>query len=306
MTAIRKKIWSAIWVSVLRRSDMPELPEVETIRQDLRAKLLGKKIRQVMVREKKSVRGKADVFVRRLVGDSFAEIDRVGKLMIFALDRQPLFLLVHLKMTGQLLYRHRGGLVAGGHSLTKGDGLEKAKHIRVEIVFSDGSCLVFNDLRKFGYLQIADAKELARIRAGYGIEPGRESFRLDEMKEIFARRKTNIKAVLLNQKLIAGIGNIYADEILFAARIHPTRAASSLKPEEVKRIFTESKKIIKKAIENRGTTFNNYVDSDGRKGGFYRFLRVYERVGEKCRRCGGVVKKMKLAGRGTHFCDCQE
>lgn len=285
---------------------MPELPEVETIRQDLRAKIIGLKIKNIEVRNQKSVRGETDVFCSVLKGNSIKEIDRIGKLLIFQLAKSGQYMLTHLKMTGQLIYSFRGGRVAGGHSLDKGDGLESSKHTHVIISFSDGSQLQFNDMRKFGYLQLVNSKELEKIKAGYGIEPGKENFSLADLKKVFANRKTNIKAVLLNQKLISGIGNIYADEILFAAKVKPTRIANSLSETEIKKIHKASLEIIKKAIKNRGTTFSNYRDADGQKGNFSRFLQVYERAGLKCLRCSGIIKKIKLAGRGTHFCDCQE
>lgn len=283
---------------------MPELPEVETIRQDLRQKLLGKPIMRVNISHQKSVRNPAGFFVKTLAGESFAEIDRIGKLLIFKLKRSGLYFLVHLKMTGQLIYVDGRTIVAGGHSQSRSIDLPN-KHTRAILEFKGGAKLFFNDLRKFGYLEIIDGAELAQRRRGYGLEPNTKDYSLAGLKEIFQRRRAPIKAVLLNQKLIAGIGNIYADEILFAAGVKPTRPADSLTDGEIKKIFLESQKILKLAIKYRGTTFNNYVDSAGRKGNFTAHLQVYGRTGQACRRCRGIIKKMKVAGRGTHYCECQ-
>lgn len=285
---------------------MPELPEVETIRRDLTSRLLNKKISKVEIGKKRIVKNQAGMFIKFLTGNKFKAIDRVGKLLIFHLQSSG-FLLVHLKMTGQLIYCHRGTFIAGGHSLPK-IGLELPnKYSHVIFSFANGDRLFFNDLRQFGYLEIVTPQQLEKVKARFGMEPLTANFKLTELAEILRKRSAPIKAVLLNQQLIAGIGNIYADEILFAARILPTRRASSLSDKEIKNIFLASKKILAMAIKHRGTTFNDYVDAQGNVGSFVKFLKVYGRSGKKCYRCGGVVKKIKMSGRGTHYCtDCQK
>jgi len=291
---------------------MPELPEVETIRRDLSA-LLGKKIISLKILSPKSASHTAAFFEKSLLGNKLIKIDRRGKLLILSMSN-GLFLLIHLKMTGQLIYQSKGVKVVGGHSLSSGNyeksvgGKLPNKHTRAIFNFSGGGELFFNDIRKFGYLKLVTKEELEKIlKNNYGPEPLSKEFTAEKLKQIFKTRKTNIKAVLLNQKLISGLGNIYVDEALYAAKIKPTRPANKVKPEEIVRLVKETDKLIKKAIEYRGTTFSNYVDSKGKKGNFSQYLKVYGRAGEKCLVCGNTIKKMKLAGRGTHYCqNCQK
>jgi formamidopyrimidine-DNA glycosylase len=288
---------------------MPELPEVETIRRDLAKRILNKEIKSVEALDKKL--GKAESFARILIGNEVFRADRVGKLLIFHL-KSGSFLLIHLKMTGQLIFRSGEKIFAGGHSLSGKSLIEEVggvlpnKHTRFIVSFAGGHKLFFNDLRRFGYVKIVDRGELEKIKGGYGIEPLSKAFTPDNLKNVLSGKR-NIKAVLLDQTKISGIGNIYADEILFAARVRPSRRADSLKPAELKNIFSAAARIIKKAIEQRGTTFSDYVDSSGRHGNFIRFLKVYGRKGEKCQVCSGAVKVLKIAGRSTHFCPkCQK
>ena len=293
---------------------MPELPEVETIKNDLKKRILGKKITGVEVRGGKVVGNKPADFTKILKGNSFHAIDRIGKLLIFELADRKNFLLIHLKMTGQLIYCNKGEVVAGGHETGgEGDkipGVGEAlpnKYTHLIFSFANGAKLFFNDLRKFGYAKIVGEKELEKIKGEYGIEPLTKDFTLKAFKEALGVRNAPIKAILLNQGLIAGIGNIYADEALFEARIRPSRRAGSLSDKETEALFKAVNNIIKKAIKYRGTTFSNYVDASGRKGNFTKLLKVYHREGEKCRRCGAVIKKAKVAGRGTRFCEkCQK
>jgi len=291
---------------------MPELPEVETIKGDLEKKILRKKISKIEVRDKKIIKNQLAGFKKILENNSFAGINRIGKLLIFSLSDKKNYLLIHLKMTGQLIYCLKDYCLGGGHSIEsdiKKQNLSgpNNKYTRIIFQFNDNSKLFFNDLRRFGYLKIADKKGREKIIEDYGIEPLTKSFIFEKFKNVLGRRKIAIKAVLMNQKLIAGIGNIYADEILFRAKIRPSRKVNTLSHDEIKRIFKFAKEIIKKAIKYRGTTFSNYVDSQGKKGNFTRFLRVYGREGKKCYRCNGIIVKKKLAGRGTHYCPkCQK
>ncbi|KKW43039.1 MAG: Formamidopyrimidine-DNA glycosylase [Candidatus Magasanikbacteria bacterium GW2011_GWA2_56_11] len=286
---------------------MPELPEVETIRRDLAERITGKKIAGVSVRHAKTVRGAPAVFSRRLVGRSVRAIHRVGKLLIFIFDVPDYQLLVHLKMTGQLIYRGQTALVAGGHFLS-GAVLElPGRHTRVVISFSDGAELFFNDMRLFGYMHLSDPETVDRVKKTYGIEPLTPDFTLERFQKIVRPRRTSIKAVLLRQNLIAGLGNIYADEACFRAGIRPDRPARGLTPEEIVRLHRACEHVIRLGIKHRGTTFNSFVDADGRSGGFLRLLRVYGRDGERCLGCKtALIKKIRTAGRGTHFCPvCQ-
>jgi len=197
----------------------------------------------------------------------------------------------------------------GGHSDQKIDFDLPGKFTKVVLEFADESKLFFNDMRVFGYMKIVDEKEKERIEREFGVEPVGEfeSYKVVKFIKLLEGRKTAIKTLLMNQKIIAGIGNIYADEICFCSKIKPARKVDSLKPLEIKQLFKCIPQVLKLAIANRGTTFNNYVDSAGNKGSHLNFLKVYGREGEKCRRCHqGVIKKTKMVGRGTHFCEeCQ-
>jgi len=288
---------------------MPELPEVETIRRDLVGSALRKKIKEVKILSAKTVSPSPKQFLSRLTGQSFVDIDRLGKLLIFSLSDQKHFLLIHLKMTGQLIYSGHNKLIAGGHSLKAGniEGKFPNKSTRAYFIFSDQSQLFFNDQRRFGYLKIVDANELDRIRQKYGIEPLTVNFTLKNFLEVIKGRTKNIKALLLDQSLVSGLGNIYVDESLFASGIRPSRRASSLTRSEIERLYSVIERLIKQAIKHRGTTFNNYRDAQGKKGNFVSKLQVYGRGKEKCLKCGGIIKKVKIAGRGTHYCPhCQK
>ena len=289
---------------------MPELPEVETIRRDLEKKIAGTKIKSIEILAAKSVHNKSSKFLKVLVGNNFKHIERRGKLLMFALNKteEYSYLLVHLKMTGQLIYRHKKQLLAGGHSQSAMDTQVPNKFTRVVFTFGDGGQLFFNDLRRFGYLKLVSKEEKEKIVINnFGIEPLTPDYILESFEKLFIKRQTNIKALLLNQKLISGIGNIYADEACFCAKVLPTRKVSGLSALEIKKLFKCVEEVLRVAITNRGTTFNNYVDSDGHTGSHINFLNVYGRDGEKCKKCKSIILKMKHAGRGTHYCPkCQK
>jgi len=285
---------------------MPELPEVETIRQDLRKKILHKKIKNVIVTQKARMNMNHPDFVKSLKNKEFVEIDRIGKLIIFVLSKN-IYLLVHLKMTGQLIYERGRQMIGGGHSDNQMPVNLPDKFTRATFEFADGGKLYFNDMRRFGYLKIVNEKELQIEKAKYGIEPLQTNFTLANFKQALQNRKTSIKAVLLNQKLIAGVGNIYADESCFIAGVKPSTRVNKLTSIQVKELYKAIEKIIKQAIEKRGTTFNHFRDSDGNKGNFVKYLKVYGRAGEKCKKCGSILKSLRVAGRGTVYCiNCQK
>lgn len=287
---------------------MPELPEVETIKNDLRAKILKKKIISLDLINENSLRLTND-FNKKIVNSFFVEISRKGKLLIFEINNRS-YLLVHLKMTGQLIYQeifrnNKKYLLGGGHGQTMDD--LPNKHTRIILSFADKSHLYFNDLRKFGYWQLVDARELQAILAKYGPEPMDKEFTKKYLQTIFKKTSRLVKAVLLDQALIAGIGNIYADEILFAAGVRPDRRAATLSEREIQAIWKYSKSIIKEAIKYRGTTFNNYRDGEGRIGNYVKKLKVYGRKNLNCVQCRRPIIKQKIAGRGTHYCEfCQK
>jgi formamidopyrimidine-DNA glycosylase len=294
---------------------MPELPEIETIKNDLKQKILNKKIKKIDLRLNKIVKSSKKEFVLILEGNKFTNIKRRGKLLIFDLSQKNKYLLIHLRMTGQLIYQKNKEVVAGGHS---NGGRDEAlprlyddlpnKHTHIIFHFSDKSQLFFNDLRRFGVAKIVDKKELEKTLNNFGVEPLSKNFSFRTFKDLIKNKKGNIKAFLLNQKYIAGIGNIYADEILFEAKILPSRKINLLNIEEIKKIYQAIKKILKKAVKYRGTTFYSYTDARGQKGNFTKFLKVYKREGKKCLRCKkGMIQKVKITGRGTRYCnECQK
>ncbi len=287
---------------------MPELPEVETVRQQLYKGIKGKKISKVTVLHDKSVRGEQG-FAKTLEGHTIKDIDRIGKLLIFSFCGAPdLFMLTHLKMTGQLFLVDKKGSrkAAGGHE-TNLDNLLPNRHTRAIIQFEDGTMLYFNDQRIFGYLTLTDKKGLAIARARFGPEPHSGSLDFDYFFNRLQRSGRNIKALLLDQTFVAGLGNIYVDEALFRARIHPARLANLITKPEARTLAREASSVLKEAIASGGTTFQSFKDSRGKKGNYFEKLKVFARQGKPCRRCGETIEKTRVAGRGTHFCpNCQK
>ncbi len=286
---------------------MPELPEVETIRRGLEKNIRNKKISKVAVINKKSIHGSLDNFIKILKGNFFSDFTRFGKLLVITLRDKNSFLLIHLKMTGQLIYSDGENIVAGGHKLADEDIKVPNKYTRAVISFQDKTNLYFNDLRKFGWLKIVDKQEKDKIKLKYGVEPLSKNFTFDYFKKITDNKRTSIKAMLLKQELIAGIGNIYADEVCFAAKVLPDRQANTLNAKELRNIYLIIKQILAKAVKYGGTTFRDFLDNSGQKGNYSNQLKVYGRAKQKCLRCNGVIMKKKVAGRGTCYCkNCQK
>lgn len=288
---------------------MPELPEVETVRLQLLHKVAGKTIVKVEVFNQKTT-GSNPKFKKLLTGKKIKSIDRVGKLMIFSFTNEPdLFLLGHLKMTGQFFFVDKKGKVkGGGHTLTAGDTkIFPGKHTRVGFYFTDGSVLYFNDMRKFGYTKLVDKSELEVVKTKYGPEPIDLAFDGEWFAEKLKQRKRSIKAVLLDQQFVAGLGNIYVDEALWQAKIKPDRLANTLTKKEAKDLAEASGRVMREAIAVGGTTFRDFAHTDGEQGNYSDYLEVFAREGEKCSRCKKLIEKTRVAGRGTHFCPgCQK
>jgi len=286
---------------------MPELPEVETIRRDLTDVIVGKKIKTITVKLRRLVKSDYRMFIKTLTGATITAIERRGKLLMFSFKQTDYTLLVHLKMTGQLIFVQNKHLIAGGHSYVSMDFNLPNKYSYIIFEFTNGGKLFFNDMRTFGYMKLATPVEVEQVLAGYGIEPLKPEFTLKNFRAVLGKRKTSIKAALLNQSLFSGFGNIYADETCFAARVLPQRIVASLTDDEIKKLHRAGNAAMKQAIRARGTTFNTYVDASGRRGNFVRFLKVFGRAGKRCVRCKkGIIQKGKCAGRGTHWCGvCQ-
>lgn len=286
---------------------MPELPEVETVRIQLRHKLKGRTISGVEVFHSKAVNHDEHI-EDTLVGKTVADIDRVGKLMIFSfVDQSDIFLLAHLKMTGQFFFVAEDGVSGGGHSMTDADMRELPnKHTRVAFYFTDGSVLHFNDMRLFGYVKLATAAEVGVAREKFGPEPISPSFDTDWFIEKLRKRKTPVKAALLDQKFVAGLGNIYVDEALYRAGVRPMRRADRVTKKEARLLAAAAGDVMNESIKVGGTTFQHFVDTGGENGNFTDYLKVFGQQGKACERCGEIIVKTRCAGRGTHYCPgCQ-
>lgn len=286
---------------------MPELPEVEMVRRQLEGKILGKEIADIEVRAWKSV-GNDRYFTKTLLGQTITNIDRKGKYLFFTLSGQDSYLLGHLKMTGRLIFQTPGGHkeYGGGHVLDHPPTDQPHAHTRIIFTFSDGSHLYFNDMRKFGYVKRATADEVAAQKSDLGVEPISEDYTKEEFADILSGRKTSIKAALLKQSDIAGLGNIYVDEACFRAKVRPERQAGELTEKEAEDLYTATRTVLEDSLEYGGTTFRDYADTNGEHGNFTDKLHVFDRDGEACDECGATIEKIRVAGRGTHFCpQCQ-
>jgi formamidopyrimidine-DNA glycosylase len=301
---------------------MPELPEVETIVRDLRKKIIGRKIksvwfdspRQIFLQKKmvgfKLVRApKLADFEKQIKGSKIIDIQRRAKniLIYFTNDKM---MLIHQKMTGHLLYGKWS--VAGGKlkPLLKGVMQEKVNNfIHFILYFDNGWQLALSDMRKFAKVIFGDKKEIENLKElrELGPEPLERDFDFKKFKQIIGGKIGKIKQVLMDPYIIAGIGNIYSDDVLWEAKIHPFQPAKTLKSSQLKRIFLAIKKILTQAIKLRGTSISDYRDIEGRKGYYVEKRRVYQREGEKCPRCQSVIKRVKMGGRSAHFCSkCQK
>ncbi|NTU98812.1 DNA-formamidopyrimidine glycosylase, partial [Candidatus Falkowbacteria bacterium] len=263
---------------------MPELPEVQTIVDDLSRYLPGLNVRSFKeLNPLASGNGRmcepsSIDFSKKIKGQKIISVSRRAKTLVFELENN--YLLVHLKMTGQLVYRSCAEkdceVVAGGHPIV-GVGQELPnKFTRGHFILSDGSDLFFNDVRRFGWLKLVSKEEYQKYEQELGIEPFSEEFTLAYFTRMLERKKSaTIKQAILEQKYLVGVGNIYADEALFEAKIKPHRQAGSLSAEEIKALWRIIPKLLAKAIKFRGTSFNDYRDAHGRKGNFVSQLKVY-------------------------------
>lgn len=278
---------------------MPELPEVETIRGQLEKVLTGKRIQKVGVSLPKMVKLFLTTFKKLVEGARIKCVLRRGKILIFTLSN-GWNILTHLKMTGRLIFRKKGEKLQP----------QDTKWNHLIYYFSDNSKLFHNDLRQFGYVKLVKADELANFfkKEKLGPEPMDKDFSFDDFSVIIRKRpRIKIKQFLLDQKNIAGIGNIYSDEILFFAGVNPLRKIEDLKEAEIKKIFQGIKKILPEALKFRGTSDSDYLDAFGEKGDYAPRLKVYGRQGQKCKKCNGIIKRIKINGRSAHFClKCQK
>ncbi|NMH67989.1 DNA-formamidopyrimidine glycosylase [Bacillus sp. RO3] len=273
---------------------MPELPEVETVRRTLEMLVVGKKIKDVSVFWPKMIKNPAetDEFVHSLRGQEILEMRRRGKFLIFYLN--DVALVSHLRMEGKY------------NVSDSQDPIEK--HTHVIFHFTDGTELRYRDVRKFGTMHVfKKGEELLHLPLlQLGPEPFQSGFTEDYLTNVLKKTERIVKATLLDQTVLVGLGNIYVDEALFRAGIHPDRKSKSLSRKEIKRLHQEIIDTLKEAVEMGGSTIRSYVNSQGQMGMFQQKLYVYSRKEEPCRNCGTPIEKKVSAGRGTHYCpSCQ-
>ncbi|MGR3741593.1 DNA-formamidopyrimidine glycosylase [Companilactobacillus sp. DQM5] len=273
---------------------MPEMPEVETVRKGLVQLVKNKTIHSIEIRYPNIIEGNTELFLEILSGAKLINIRRRAKFLIFDFDNEY-SMISHLRMEGKYQVR---------------DNVENFdKHVHVIFHFTDKTMLGYRDVRKFGRMKLVKTSELNKDKSlqKLGPEPLSDDFVFDNIYPRITKHKKNIKTVLLDQTVISGLGNIYVDEVLWMSKIHPETSAVMLTNSEIKKIINSSNKEIKTAIEAGGTTIRSYVDSRGKSGQFQLQLNVYGRQGEPCERCGVKIEKIKVGGRGTHFCpNCQK
>jgi len=282
---------------------MPELPEVETIKRGLSKELIGQKLSSVDVRVPKLFNG----FPEMIIGQRVLDIDRRAKILIWKLEKN--YVVMHLKMTGQLIYipNKNQNWVVGGHPDKAYVADLPHKYTHLIFQFDDGT-LYFNDLRKFGWVKVLNStEELEPLVAGLGPEYDWPEYTLEYLQSKLARRGgITIKQALLDQTLVAGVGNIYADEALFLSKIHPRRKVSDLSGKDVAALYKNIPKVFETSLSHGGTSSQHYRKHDGSKGNYLEFANVYKREGLPCKVCGTPIERIKIAGRSSHFCPkCQ-
>lgn len=270
---------------------MPELPEAETICRSLKPKIKGRIIREIRLLFPPPLKDTSEEALAEWKGAKIINIRRRGKMIILDNHRQA-SMLIHLKMTGQLF------LVSALEPVDK--------HTRLILSFDGNQQIRFRDPRKFGYIKIFKTSEEDKIEPLKDLGPEPLNLSLTNFIQLFRHSKGKIKPLLLRQNFIAGLGNIYSDEILYRSRINPERLASSLTQKELEKLYSAMIKILNLAIKYRGTSVRDYRDGQGETGEFQRHLQVYGREGKPCRRCHCIIVRKKIAGRSSYFCPtCQ-
>ena len=288
---------------------MPELPEVETVRRGLAELLPGRVVARVAVFDSPKSFPNAPADVEQfLYGARVTVVRRRAKVLMIDLDTQY-SLVIHLKMTGQLIFRGVQSF-AGGHPNDSLIGELPDRSTRVQVDFVDGSRLFFNDQRKFGWVKLLPTDEVKNLpfMQKVGPEPLDPQTRAEDFIQRIRRRQNSmIKPALLDQAVIAGVGNIYADEALWAAQIHPQTRVKNVSDQQLNTLFNELRHILQLSIDQGGSTDKNYVDAEGRKGNYLTFAHVFRREGQACHRHPDQeIIKLKVGGRGTHICPvCQ-
>lgn len=317
---------------------MPELPEVETVRRGLHELIIGRTVKKVVHDTPKSFPNAETDVGAFLIGASIVAVRRRAKVLLIDLSTEHT-LVIHLKMTGQLVFindarvgtsepasfrgrgedselisESSGGVnpslrFGAGHPNDSLIGELPDRSTRVTLTFTDGSHLYFNDQRKFGWMRLMPTIEVPNIdfMQKVGPEPLEADFTPDQFRERFKRRaKSPVKAAMLDQTVVAGVGNIYADESLWGAKLHPLTKVGDVSAAEFALLYTALRHVMNLAIEKGGSTDKNYVNAEGKRGSYMDFARVFRREGLPCPRCGTTIIKFRAAGRGTHICpQCQ-
>ena len=272
---------------------MPEIAEVETVRNTLKGRILNKKITDVKVHYKNMIESDIKEFASSLIGDSFIDIKRKGKWLIFETNNK--YLLSHLRMEGKFFIKDANEA--------------KGKHEHVTIYFEDNTTLRYEDTRKFGRMNLVKKEDLETTEsiAKQGFEPGDKNLTSSYLLDKFKNKRLPIKTVLLDQTIISGLGNIYVNEVMFYAKINPLKEAKNISKEECDLIVKGSDEIIREAIKMGGTTIKSYTSSLGVTGRFQQNLKVHKREGEACLVCGSIILNIKIGGRSTYYCpECQK
>ncbi|MFS9241257.1 DNA-formamidopyrimidine glycosylase [Streptococcus infantis] len=271
---------------------MPELPEVETVRRGLEKLILGKKIVSLDIRYSKMIKTDLDQFQKELPDQVVKSMGRRGKYLLFYLTNKVL--ISHLRMEGKYFYYP--------------DQIPERKHAHVLIHFEDGGTLVYEDVRKFGTMELLAPELLDAyfVSKKLGPEPTEQDFDLEIFRGALKKSKKPIKSHLLDQTLVAGLGNIYVDEVLWRAKVHPASPSQSLTRAEATAIHEQTIEVLGQAVEKGGSTIRTYTNAFGEDGTMQDFHQVYDKAGQACSRCGSIIEKIQLGGRGTHFCPkCQ-
>ena len=276
---------------------MPELPEVESLRRILARSAIGRSFAVTRIREPRLRRMLAPGFAQAIAGATIERVARRAKYLLLELSGGGV-IIVHLGMSGSLTHRDAGFA----------DGTFDPRHDHVELLLDDGTRLVYNDPRRFGLLKFVTRAELDRTAelSGIGPEPLGSEFNAEYLWRITRRRKAAIKNMLMDQRIVAGVGNIYAAEILFRAGVRPTRPAGKVTRAETERIVAATPTILRAAIGSRGTTFRSYRDSRGQPGRFAAKLKVYDREGKPCLTCSTPIRNVTVGQRSSFYCpQCQ-
>jgi formamidopyrimidine-DNA glycosylase len=285
---------------------LPELPEVETLVRGLKQVLPGLRVSKIEVNKPKMWQGMGH---DQLINHAIVDVRRIAKMIVIGFD-EDLSLITHLKMTGQLIFEDKkGDKIVGGHPDDQFVATQPSKYTHITYSFTNGVKLFFNDMRQFGYAKLVKTSELGKLKQfeSSGVEPFDKEFTAEFLYSALQKKpKVKVKQVLMDQAVISGIGNIYANESLFNAGIMPDRLSAFVTEVESNKLYEEIVKILNMAIDLGGTSYKDFVHHTGKKGTMQDHLMVYHRDKLPCLKCGNIIKRMVIGGRGSYYCSaCQ-